>query len=146
MTDNQKKKLSPEQIKQREEIGVFIEKASKRNISELITEHFPKNRGTYYDNVVKIPLKLKFIELIKEKFGVDLNDFLRHKEIDSKKQSQNLLVNFTPEEVKNIILENDRLHQKLEGILEDKLEDKLELLNLMRENKALEIELKKYRK
>jgi hypothetical protein len=77
MPDIQGKNLSEEQKKQREEIAIFIEKATKRNISSLISEHFPKNKGTYYDNVVKIPLKLKFIDIIKEKFGVDLSDFLR---------------------------------------------------------------------
>jgi hypothetical protein len=75
MANNQGKKYSTDQLKQREEVGLFIEKALGKGISEIVTEHFPTNRGTYYDNVVKIPLRGKFIKLIKEKIGVDLSIF-----------------------------------------------------------------------
>jgi hypothetical protein len=118
MADNQKKKYTPEQLRQREEIGILIEKQKNKSISKVILEAFPKNKGTYYDNVVKIPLPLKFIELIKSKIGVDLSEFSRQiqtnsNEIMDKSEDSYL---YWRDKYDKELADNEKLHSENKGL------------------------------
>lgn len=131
MTDNQREKISPDQEKQRKEINWIIKKATGRGISELIKETWPNNKSKYYSNVIKIPLTPEFVDLIKNTFSVDLSDFLRQ-------NKQGAEANTLTREY--LLAENNRLHKKLEEILEKKLEKTEEINDLYRENRKLEKE------
>jgi vacuolar-type H+-ATPase subunit I/STV1 len=72
MADNQKEKLSPEQLKQRNQINFLVEKASKsdKGVTKIMIEL--NKKSYYFRQVVSMPLKQEFISFIKSQFGVDI--------------------------------------------------------------------------
>lgn len=140
MADNQKEKPSPEQENQRKEINRRIKKATGRGITELVEEKWSSNKGKYYDNVIKMPLPLDFVDLIKETFNVDLTEFSRLKE--------DVGLNTLSREY--LLAENDRLHKMVEQLLlkenkslEEGHSDKSEIIRLMKEINLLNEKLQK---
>lgn len=73
MTDNQEKKLSQQQIQQRDFINNRLEKAAGKKISDIFRDDLPGKKAFYYRHVVNMPLKQSFISFILSQFGIDLN-------------------------------------------------------------------------
>jgi hypothetical protein len=139
MADNQRKKqrgiITPEQKKQRKEINNLIYKATGKRITPLAKEKWPTNKSIYYDNVVKMPLPPDFIDLIKETFNVDLSDFSRIKEPETKIVDPTLSHDYLLRE-NIVLLRKLREYEQKEGIdldkvveLKRKIDELTELLN-----------------
>jgi len=123
MAENQKEKLSSEQIKQRDQINFILEKASNsgKGITEIMVNLDKKSY--YFRHVVSIPLKQSFISFIKSQFGVDIIRELAN-------------IN-TPQDRNEIDLKakNDLLEKEISQLRKELAEARKEQIELLKKNK-----------
>lgn len=139
MTDNQGKNLRPEQVKQRERINNIIEEAyNGRDITEVLKEVIPTKTGTYYKNVIKIPLPGKFIKWIKNELNIDISIIN-----DSQTDSESLE---DPKGYETLRLKWDAARDENVSLLKDKIAQADKIKGLEAKVAELEDQVKKLRK